>query len=144
MGAGMELRIRCPQCRTVLKVKPGTRPTCPGCGFAGAGSPDPEQGQPVEFTASSEPRGPVTFTASSEPRTTQSTPGQPVKFSRAEPAAQGWGEGGEAGWQPVEGAPHEGAWEDTGGGWQADPGQASAPPAQPPEEPKRKRGWFGR
>jgi uncharacterized Zn finger protein (UPF0148 family) len=112
----MQLRIRCPQCHTVLRVKAGTRPTCPACGFAGAGPPDPDADRPVEFTSSPEP----------------------VRFTRAEAAHDAGGQaqaatGEPGGWQPVPeeeaGAAEGEAWEDTGGGWRS----------RPPEEPQRKR-----
>ena len=31
----MQLRIRCPDCRTILRIAPGVRPVCPKCGFGG-------------------------------------------------------------------------------------------------------------
>lgn len=140
----MPIRIRCPECRTVLDVAAGIRPRCPRCGFAGRARAD----EPGSATAA--PSG-AQFTriSSSAPAASQ------VEWDEGEgaqaaspqwPAAspEEWPEDRESGewetgqdaWQTAEGTgptEEEAAWQSAEAEW--------APPAGAPA-PAAKKGWF--
>lgn len=158
----MPLRVRCPQCKTVLDVPTGSRPVCPKCGFAGrnappaterepeAPAPAPQQG--VKFTRSPAPapQQGLQFTRTSPTPATQ--PAQGVRFTRTTPQGpppQAPAAPVEVEWaQAEEGAEwptgQEGAWpaEQTEEGWGAEGQEPAAEWAEP--APPAKKGWFGR
>lgn len=116
------LRIRCPECRTVLKISVGSRPSCPGCGFAGRAKPSVPlvETEPVSSGSETwaEPEGEAVW---GEPEAEWDAPAEPASWDAA-PAT--FDEGPES-WAPVD--------------------EPAAPPEPWPEEDKpRKKGLFRR
>lgn len=94
VARAMNLRIRCPSCRTVLSVAPGAVPTCPTCGFGGATHGAPE-GQ-AEATEAPQ------WDAAGEPA--QAAPA----WEPAPEAAEGWEPAPAEGWAEPQGQAPEG------------------------------------
>ncbi len=135
------LRIRCPRCRTIMRVAIGSSPTCAQCGYAGNKGPT----FPLGTTT-------TTTTTTVEEQTWSDAPPQ-------EPGAWEPGQelGSQAGWNAGEGQAEQ-AWSDAPaapaeGEWQTTPAESAweEAPAEPwPEEqaqaqaPTKKRGLFSR
>jgi len=127
----MPLRVRCPECKTVLDVPTGSRPTCPKCGFAGrsaphgkATTPPPQTG--VRFSRTSAAPAAAAPAAASGPQAVEWQTEGADEWAPLE-GGQG-GQGGQAdAWAPAEG---EG---DTWAPVEGQQGQAGAPPAGWPE-----------
>jgi len=135
----MPLRVRCPECKTVLDVPTGVRPTCPKCGFAGrsnAGKPKAPKTTGAKFTRTTpkpaavpaKPQAEVTWGETEEP-------GEwPAEAAEEWPAAEPEAPAESAEW-PAEGEAEE--WQPEGAAEAWEPA-AEAPPAP------AKKGWFGR
>lgn len=136
----MPLRVRCPECKTVLDVPAGVRPTCPKCGFAGrsnAGKPKaaPKAKSGAKFTRATSP--PAAAPAAPQAEVTwgeTEAPGEWPAEAEEWPAAEAEAPAEPGEW-PAEGEAE--AWQPEGSA------DAWAPAAEAPPAPAKK-GWFGR